>query len=271
MEWLKRKGNKGLLFSIAVLLLFFLALQGQWSQLYAADNTQSTQEETAYPATPEGVVEAFVKTYLEANDYPDSAVTRKYFPNDDDIKANRKTRVIDLNKEWGEASNRTHIATGYEIKEVKKSNRKATVKVLYRRLGWTWSTPIFISECRASHTTKDKEKETGRGYRILETAEKIVYEKKGWIWDKEDCEFLYISNDMHEVIYHLAKPGKFWRIISTFELHVSVSTKIKGLYRLKNSDDPRGTHPSEKQKLEISEAIKFLEKYLKDEKEEVKR
>lgn len=206
-----------------------------------------------------------MKIYLDADDYPDSVVTNKYFPNDEDIKANRKTRVIDLSKEWGYASPPTHIVTGYEIKEVKKSKNKSTVKVLYKRLGWTWQTPIFVSECRALRTMKDKDKETDTGFRILETAKKTVATKKGQAWDKEDCKFLHITNDTQEVTYHLAKAGKFWKIISLNELYVSLSSEIKGLYRLKESDNPRGTSPSEKQKTEIREAIKTLENYLKNE------
>jgi len=264
MNWLKQRvKSNSFSFIIVVLLLLFVSLQGQLNQLYAADAQPTQKEETAYPATPEGVVEVFVKTYLDADDYPDLNVTNKYFPNADDIKSIRKTRIIDLGKEWGEASICTHIATGYEIKDVKKSNNKAAVKVLYKRLGWTWNHHSYISECRDSHTTKDIEKETDVGYRILETVKKTAHKKKGCVWDKEDCKYFHITDDTQEVIYHLAKPDKFWRIVSTYEPYVSVSSKIKGLYRLKKSDGSRGTPLSEKQKAEIGEAIKTLEQYLK--------
>ncbi|MFA5385772.1 MAG: hypothetical protein WC364_14145, partial [Eubacteriales bacterium] len=150
------KSHKFSFIVFAVFLSLFLFLSGQICQSQAAGKAYQTKEENEYPTTPEGVVEAYLRLYLDANDYPDPAVTRKYYPNDDDIEANRKTRVIDLGKEWGDASDHAHIVTSYEIKEVRNTDRKAEVKVLYKRLGWTWSTPIYISECRDSRTMKDK-------------------------------------------------------------------------------------------------------------------
>ena len=54
------KNNRLAFTVVAVLLLLFVSLQGQSNQLYAADNTQSVQKETAYPATPEGVIKVFL-------------------------------------------------------------------------------------------------------------------------------------------------------------------------------------------------------------------
>jgi hypothetical protein len=115
---------------------------------------------------------------------------------------------------------------------------------------------------------KDKEKESDAGFRILETAKKTADMKKDKVWDTEKCKFLHITNDTQEVIYHLAKPKEFWRIVSLNELYVSVNAKIKGLYRLEKSDHPKSTKPSEKQKKEIREAIKVLEKYSNNENKE---
>jgi len=266
-KWSKKSRLSFIIF--AVFLSLFLFLQGQICQSHAASARPAQKEIETYPATPEGVVEAYVRLYLvDAGDYPDQAVTRKYYPNADDIEANRKTRVIDLDKEWGEISDHTHIATGYEIKEVRKSDRKAEVKVLYKRLGWTWSTPIYISECRDSRTIKDMEKESDAGFHILETAQKLADKKKDKVWDAEKCKFLHITNDTQEEIYHLARPGEFWRIVSLDEKYVSINAKIKGLYRLEKSDHPRSTNPSEKQKEEIREAIRLLKKYLNNENKE---
>jgi hypothetical protein len=59
--------NRNLFFTITVLLLLFVSLHGQWSQLYATDKTEAPQKETAYPATPEGVVEAEHRRQYEYN------------------------------------------------------------------------------------------------------------------------------------------------------------------------------------------------------------
>lgn len=266
------KNNIRLLsFALVLLFLLLLSLQLTVIQISTAYAETLQKSSEAYPDTPEGVVIAFIETGFssEANEE-----LNKYFPNNDDIKSIRKNRIIDLSKEWGYASDRTHIAIGYEIKEVKKDNNKASVIITYKRLGWKWQRPIDIKECRESRFTKDKAKEIDAEYHILEKTTKIVRKKKGWLWDKEGCKFLHITNDIQEVTYHLAKPGKFWRIINVYEPRVSVDIAIKELNRLKGidwtNDDPRGPGPSEKQKTEIEEAINHLEKYLINEKEVMK-
>ncbi|MDP2861329.1 MAG: hypothetical protein Q8N95_00890 [Desulfobacterales bacterium] len=237
------KNIRLLSFALVLLFLLLLSLQLTVIQISTAYAKTLQKSSEAYPDTPERVVIAFIETGFssEANEE-----LNKYFPNNDDIKSIRKTRIIDLSKEWGYASDRTHIATGYEIKEVKKDNNKASVIITYKRLGWKWQRPIDIKECRESRFTKDK----------------------------EGCKILHITNDIQEVTYRLAKPGKFWRIINVYEPRVSVDIAIKELNRLKGidwtNDDPRGPGPSDKQKTEIEEAINHLEKYLINEKEVMK-
>ncbi len=263
------KNNRLAFAVVAVLLLLFVSLQGQITQLYAADAQPTQKEVAAYPATPEGVVEAFVRAGLrdvlisvEEMRLCDEILQgqSKYFPDKEDEKINRKTRVMDASEPWGHSLDKFHIAAGYEIKEVRKGKNKASVKVLYKRLGWIWHMPMHIKECR-SRTAKDKhEKET-----LLETAIKLNYKKKGWVWDKEGCQFLHITNDTLEVTYDLAKPGMVWRIIYSYEPNISVNSAIKVLKCL-IIEKPKvvRTYPSEKQEIEIKEAIETLEKHLKN-------
>jgi len=208
-------------------------------------------------------VEAFVKAGLD-NEWDKSQ--NKYLPDDEDLKFNRKTRAIDLSKYqhvgWGIFLGKYHITIGYEIKETKMGKNKATVKVRYKRLGWIWDTPVHIKECRSLQTTKDKQEADN----LLEAAKKLAYKQKGWVWDAKGCQFLHITNDTDEVTYHLAKPGKFWRVTDPYEPHISVSSGIRQLEEIKRYDTPkRKTNPSEKQKIEIEKAIKILENHLKDE------
>lgn len=276
MDLLKQrmKGN-GFAFAIVVLLLLFLSLQGQLNQLHAAEAESKQKTSTAYPTTPEGVVRAFVEANL--GDVPISVEemrsctqvfhvhNNQYFPDDDDLKANLKTRVIDVNKPWGEAWIEIHIATGYEIKEVKKSKNKATVKVLYKRLGWLWEWPVRMKKCRSSQSAEDKQK-TDTTHSLIESAAKIVYKQKGLMQDEKGCKFLHITNDTREEIYELAKPGRFWRVTNSYEPHISISSAIKLLKCLIQKPDPRvkKDYASEDQKIEVQKDIETLEKYLKN-------
>ena len=106
-----------------------------------------------YPSTPEEVVQAFAEAALAATpitcdemrscsdklqiqDHEILRVQYAYLPNHEDLDANRKNRAINLGQPWGPYWGKWDIVTGFEIKEVKKSDRSATVKVVYRRVGW---------------------------------------------------------------------------------------------------------------------------------------
>lgn len=63
----KAKNNRLAFTVVAVLLLLVVLVQGQIGQLYAADKIETPHKETAYPATPEGVVENEHRRQYEYN------------------------------------------------------------------------------------------------------------------------------------------------------------------------------------------------------------
>jgi ankyrin repeat protein len=224
----------------------------------------------SYPVSPAGVVEAFVKSALR--DLPVTveemrscadifAVQSKYLPKQEDIRYNRKTLVMAPSERWGPSWSRLHIAKDFEIKEVQEDANRATVKVLYKRLGWVWNIPIEITECRSSAAAKDRQEARPRG--LLEAVIKHDGKQKGWVWDKDGCRFLHITNDTQEVTYSLAKPGKFWRIIHSYEPSISVSSAIKFLECLmRTQPGVSSTYPSDEQAIQIKQDIRMLERHL---------
>ncbi len=232
----------------------------------AADVNQREQQSSPYPSAPEGVVEAFAEAALGDVSITNEKmrlcdeilrVQYKYLPNREDEEANRKAHVIDLAEPWGPLLDRYHIPRGFEITEVKKRKNRATVKVLYRRLGWIWVYPLYVEACR-SGSTKDKHGPNTPG--SLDVAIKIPIKLKGSVRENEGCRFLHVTNDSQVVSYDLAKPGRFWRIISGYEPHISVSSAIKLLEcTVRKVPGVVRSYPSRYQEIEITKDISLLE------------
>jgi hypothetical protein len=127
MNWLKQRlKSNSFPFTIAVLLLLFVSLQGQWSQLYAADKTQAPQKETAYPATPEGVVEAFVK-----EDYSEEAIKKYWLDITDDNALKKYKKNYGIYFDCKELAGRLvtdSIYDSFTIKRNKKYRFEADIK-----------------------------------------------------------------------------------------------------------------------------------------------
>lgn len=216
------------------------------------------KKQATYPETPIKVVEAFIETGLRdaTNEEKMSLCDEflrpqyKYLPDEEDKKSNSKTHVLDLAEPWGPCINKYHIVTGFETKEEKRDKNKTVIKVIYKRLGWIWDTPKNINKCYASvNNTNVFEKN------IPDQSNK----KKGWVWDKDGCKFLYITNDTHAVSYHLAKPGKLWRITDCYEPHISVNAAIKLLEcEIRKRPSVSTTYPSAEQTIEIKKDIETL-------------
>jgi hypothetical protein len=118
--------NRNLLFVITIMLLLFVSLQGQLNQLYAADNTQSAQKETAYPTTPEEVVEAFIKA-----NYSEEAIKKYWLDITDDnaLKKYKKNYGIYFDcKEWAGHLVTNSIYDSFTIKRNKKYRFETDVK-----------------------------------------------------------------------------------------------------------------------------------------------
>lgn len=232
----------------------------------AADVNQREEDSSSYPSTPEGVVEAFVKAALGDVSITNEKmrlcdeilrVQYKYLPNREDEEANHKAHVIDLGEPWGPLLDKYHGTLGFEINDVKKNKNRATVKVLYRRLGWIWIYPLNNKECR-SLSTKDEHEPKLPG--SLDVTIEIPNKQKGSVRDNGGCRFLHITHDSQEVSYDLAKPGKFWRIISSYEPHISVSSAIKLLEcTVRKVPGVVRSYPSKEQELEIRKDISLLE------------
>jgi hypothetical protein len=253
----------------SLFLIFFIL----YSSLCVIPNVYAAtleEKQSSYPGTPEKVVTAFIEAGLK------STITvsemglcneiikgqRKYFPDEKDVKVFSKTHLIDLSEPWGPFGGKYHVVTGFKIKEIKKRKSKATIKVMYKRLGWIWDAPMFIKKC---FTVSIKESESIDASNPVphNEQEKIDNDKKIWIWDKNECRFLFITNDTHEVTYHLAKPGQLWRITDGYEPHVSIDSAIKALKCMITERPLVSTlYPSANQQIEIKKDIEILKKHL---------
>lgn len=120
--WLKQrvKGNS-FSFAIAVLLLLGVSLQGQISQLYASDAQPTQKEVAAYPATPEGVVEAFVKADFNGIGAGWSGAWSEI---------QRYTTWLD-SPGWDIGN----IVADFKITKIRKKSDTADVKVEYKSIG----------------------------------------------------------------------------------------------------------------------------------------
>jgi len=218
--------------------------------------TETIIEASVYPHKPQDVVKAFIEAGLKS-----TIITKemrlcdevlnaqyKYFPDEMDRKIDIKTRV--LSGPWGHCLNKYHIVTGYEIKEGRVFGNKAAIKVTYNRLGWIWFTPTHLKKCKDRH-----EIITGT---TINTLAPTSIEKM----EKDDCKFVRITKDTSTVIYHLAKPGRFWRIIDCCEPHVSVESAIKILEcEITEIKGISKQYPSEEQKAVIRTSIEEFKKY----------
>jgi hypothetical protein len=129
MNTLKQKAkNHRLAFTlVAVLLLLFVSLQGQLNQLYASDAQPAQKDVTAYPATPEGVVEAFVNWRGKFNfvySYPKNCENLlKYIAGGDAY----------LDKYCGGGK---HILSDFKIIETKTNKDSTEVRIKHSFCGW---------------------------------------------------------------------------------------------------------------------------------------
>jgi ankyrin repeat protein len=238
------------------------AKNGQPATNGTASHVTPVRARAMYPDTPEGVVKAFINEALE--DGPITVeemrscneillVQNKYFLKDREITPGSENE--DLDQEPPELPFRFDIAQGFEIKEVNTSDKRATVKVIYRRLGWIWDYPLGRSEeCHSAESIKDKRTTNLSG--PLGATTKIAGNETSGVVDKDECRFLNVSNDTQEETYNLAKPGKFWRIIRSDEHYISVGSAIKRL------ECKTRKLASKEQKLEIKQDIKILEQHL---------
>lgn len=126
---LRLKKNKVFRFfpsAIAVLLLLFVSLQWQLNQLYAADKAQAPQKESAYPATPEGVVEAFVRA-----DYSEEVIKKYWVDVTDDnaLKKYKKNYGLFFDcKKWAGRLVTDSIYDTFTIKRDKKYRFETDIK-----------------------------------------------------------------------------------------------------------------------------------------------
>jgi hypothetical protein len=252
MKQIKNYSVKMLSFAL-ILLLILLS-----SPVCAAE---TIVKPATYPDKPQDVVKAFIEAGLKST-MPAIEMRlcfeeilkaqHKYFPDKTDESSNRKTRVLDLSEPWGQCLNKYHIVKNYEINEVKVIGRKAAIKVTYKRLGWIWFTPKYLKKC------KDQNNKTTDA--TVDILAPMNSEKK----DKDDCKFLHITKDTNTVLYHLAKPGRFWRITDCCEPHVSVESAIK-IMECEITEIPgiSKEYPSEEQKKSIRKNMEDLKNMTK--------
>lgn len=230
--------------------------------------TQDKKHDT-YGGTPSEVVKAFIDEGLKVEISDDEMrlcmeflrSQYKYLPDDEDIRLNEISHVLDLGEPWGPCLNKYHIVTGFEIKEENVDKNKAEVKVIYKRLGWIWNKPQYLKNCYSLDTKTNVFENSV--HMSSNNRNKIADKKKALLLDNNVCRFLYITNDTHEIIYHLVRPGNRWRISDCYEPHISINSAIKFLEcTIKRNSSVSRTYPSAKQTIEIKKNIEQLKKYL---------
>ena len=155
---MKLKKRKPVFRELTLLGNLFLMFFILYSSLCIVPNIYAAtlnEKQSSYPDTPEKVVKAFIEAGLKSTITVSEMglcneilrAQEKYFPNEKDVKEISKTHVIDPNTFWGPLLDKYHVVTGFEIKEVKQTKNKASIKVVYNRLGWIWNTPKYIKKC----------------------------------------------------------------------------------------------------------------------------
>lgn len=223
-----------------------------------------------YPDNPKEVVQHFINTALR--DLPITAEEMTlgfeilspqawYLPKGVEHNTLRKSSPKGRFVVVGPNPIRLHIATGFEIEGASCHKNRATVKVVYRRLGWISDLPVNVAACRSRSSMKDPRYQ--KPSTLVKAVVKIGTERQGWVWDKEGCRILHITNDFEEVSYHLARPGKFWRVVGSYEPHISVgsATKMLKCWLIARPDVSRSM-PSDEQRTEIAEHVRILEEHL---------
>jgi hypothetical protein len=251
---------------MAVILILTMLL-GAGVAAVAGDN-QSQKDSRPYPSTPEGVLHAFINAALGdvpitpqemRLDFDILSVQNPYFFGGEDVEANEKIQIVDDDERSEFSLGKYNIMTGFEIKEVKKEGKVAAVKILYKRLGWVWDHPVHIRECRNLQPAKKEEQL--KAHHLSSEQIRTYGQQKRSQWDEEGCRFLRITNDTQEVNYGLAKPGRFWRIIGSYEPYVSVSSAIK-ILQWEITEVAQGVsrvEPSERQKAQLGQDISVLQ------------
>lgn len=119
----KAKNNRVTFTVVTILLLLFVSLQGQLRQSYAADKTKAPQKETAYPATPEGVVRAYVNEDIRGCGHgpitPSVDVLLQY------VSGDLGPGCFD----------NVEVVSSYKITDVKQNTKSAKVTVKYNIIG----------------------------------------------------------------------------------------------------------------------------------------
>jgi hypothetical protein len=195
-----------------------------------------------YPRTPRGVLKAYIGLCLigsqEITPRSDSIIkvmdaSRRpypyengFYPNDEDVLINRQSHVFDSAKQWGYGTDRANVVTGYELTDVSVQGRLAKATVKFKRVAWISRTSPLILR---------------------------------------STPFFRLTNDYHVDTYLMARPGKFWRIISFNDVPISISMAITELEHIYNGTSGIVGLPAPLpyQKKHILEGIKTLKKILK--------
>lgn len=221
--------------SLALFLLIFIASV----HVVAAGGNPEEQSGAGYPRNPRGVVEAFVQTSLADAVMPAEKVKPIPNPNQE------RYRYYMTDAPGAFSWDCFDVGTGYEIKEVKQTNNKGTVKVTFRRLGRLCPT-YFIKGKRGTP---------------LVAAREIAKER---LKKEEYNHLLFLTDDTQELTYSLKKDKGLWKIESLANpTYISVGAAINELNsQMTNYPGVRKMTPSEEEKSEIKRVIKILEGHL---------
>jgi len=119
---MRKKNRATARFILFVLLALGFWLQGVELNVRKVYSEQKVQKQDNYPATPEGVVEAFVNVGFDGTGIETIG----------DIKKRLKYTIWDI---WP-GSNSNDISLKYKIVKITENDREATVKVIHECLGW---------------------------------------------------------------------------------------------------------------------------------------
>lgn len=119
---MKKKSRVTALFILSGLLALGFWLQGAGLHVCKVYSEQKVEKQDNYPATPEGVVEAFVKVGFDGTGV-------------EEIGDVQKTLQYTTWEIWA-GSDGDYISLKYKIAKITENDKKATVKVIYECLGW---------------------------------------------------------------------------------------------------------------------------------------
>ena len=117
--------NKNRVTTVFILLLLttlVFLVQGAGLNVRKVYAEQKVEKQDEYPTTPEGVVEAYIKTGFDGTGH--EAIG--------DIKKQLQYTTWDI---WP-GSDGDYVSIRYRISKIAENDREATVKVIYECLGW---------------------------------------------------------------------------------------------------------------------------------------